>query len=70
MRIGKQVNRGYNLMDFREALNRYVPRSEADAVFDEEDRRRELRREAWEEFKKEAEERKLALEEEMKKRAA
>jgi hypothetical protein len=70
MRIGHEVNRGYHLTDFREALNRYVPRDAAEEVFKEENRRRELGVEAWEEFKKQQEERKRALEEEIKRSAA
>src|SRR6185437_301388 len=57
MRIGTEVYKGYELTDFKEALNRYVPRSEADLVFDEESRRRELGVEAWEEYQRQAAER-------------
>lgn len=70
MRIGKQVAKGYEAHQFREALDRYVPRSEIEALFKEENRRTELRQEAWEEFKKEEAEREQALAEEMKRRAA
>ena len=49
---------------------RYVPKSDVEALFREENRRTELTWEAWEEFKKEEAEREQALAEEMKRRAA
>ncbi len=70
MRIGRQVAKGYEARDFREALERYVPRSEVEELFKEENRRSELRQEAWEEIKKGEAERERAVEEEMKRRAA
>ena len=52
-RIGKEVNRGYDVDSLREALRRYVPSNEVDERFKELKHRSELQREAWDEAKKE-----------------
>jgi hypothetical protein len=54
LRIGKEVNKGYEAASFREALTRYVPRNEVEGRLKELEHRKELQREAWAEAKKEA----------------
>jgi uncharacterized protein DUF3631 len=60
LRIGKEVNRGYEIDSLRDALTRYVPMKEVDERFKELKRRTELHREAWAEAKKEEEMRERA----------
>ena len=49
------MGKGYEADSFREAMTRYVPRSEVEERFKELDRRSELSKEAWDEAKNEAE---------------
>jgi hypothetical protein len=46
IRVGKEVNKGYIDVDFREALNRYVPIADLEARLEELSRRSRLRAEA------------------------
>ena len=61
LRIGKEVNRGYEAGSLRDALTRYVPGNEVEERLKELEHRDELHREAWAEAKKEAELREQAL---------
>jgi putative DNA primase/helicase len=54
IRIGKEVNKGYDISQFREAQARYVPEAETEAQIKEIRRRMELQAEADIEAKKEA----------------
>ncbi len=53
LRIGKEVNRGYEVDSLREALTRYVPGKEVQERLKELERRNELHREAWAEAREE-----------------
>ncbi|HZQ45756.1 MAG TPA: DUF3631 domain-containing protein [Verrucomicrobiae bacterium] len=55
LRIGKEVNKGYEAGDLREALTRYVPGKEVAEHLKELDLINALHREAWTEAKQEAE---------------
>ena len=54
IRIGKEVNKGYDVSQFREALARYIPEAETEAQIKEIRRRMELQAQADIEAKKEA----------------
>jgi hypothetical protein len=54
IRIGKEVNKGYNVSQFHEAITRYVPEADAEAQAKELRRRIDLQAEANIEAKKEA----------------
>jgi len=55
MRIGKEVNKGYAAVDFHEALRRYVPKSDIEAVVEDLRRQADLLQEAKAEAKSENE---------------
>jgi putative DNA primase/helicase len=69
IRVGSRVNKGYAAVDFREALERYVPMAALDARLEELKRLTKLEREAAAEREKEEEARKAALDELRQKRA-